>query len=117
MKCFSLFLIYFVVNIWSVSGKPQGDQLPGPLPPAIQKGFTMVKEFFSIFGDAFNTMWNIIPRFMELFKSITGDGAGGGTGGTDGISSMLPNIANPQMPLSLASDQINEISFPIQSPF
>lgn len=109
------------MNIWLVSGKPQGDQspLPVPLPPAIQKGFTMVKEFFSIFGDAFNTMWNIIPRFMELFKSITdaSSGAGAGAGGGDGIASMLPNVASPQIPLSLASDQINQITFPIQSPF
>lgn len=110
------------MNICSVSSKPQGGQSPGGLPelpglpPVIQKGMAMVKEFFSIFSDAFNTMWNIVPRFMEMFRSFSGDG-GNSAGGSDGIASAIPNLANPQLPLSLASDQINEITFPIQSPF
>lgn len=113
---YSLLIFVLLINALCIEAKPQADQSPIPIPPGIKNGINMISSFFEIFGNAFNTMWNIIPKFLELFKTLTGAGGSGGSGNPgDGISSIIPNIPGAQLPA--ASDQINQISSFLQSPF
>lgn len=81
MKSSYLFYIYLFVNILTVSSRPQAEQVPVPGPNGLQNGISTLTGLFSLFTQAFSVMRTFFPRFLQLYRLLSGAGSGAGAGG------------------------------------